>query len=178
MARPTAIATLLLALLPAALGCADGESAPARLDSPPPAGPERAEVAIAGRVFRLELALDRPSRYRGLSGRGRIEPEGGMLFVHRSPQPLAMVMRDCPEPIDVAFLDGEGRVLALHAMRVEPPRAPDEGRAEYEARLPVYPSRRPAVFAVEVAGGSLGALGVRVGDRFFFETDAIRARAR
>ena len=39
-----------------------------------------------------------------------------------------MVMRDCRVAIDVAFLDGAGRVVAIHEMPVEPPRLPRESR--------------------------------------------------
>ena len=89
-----------------------------------------------------------------------------------------MVMRDCPISLDVAFLDGSGRVVALHAMKVEPPRGRDELASAYEARLPVYDSGIPAQFAVEVAGGRLRELGLQVGDRLVFDTDHLLSRAR
>jgi hypothetical protein len=113
----------------------------------------------------LEVASDPVVMHRGLGGRLRIDPHGGMLFVYPAPRPLAFVMRDCLVAIDVAFLDEAGRVIAIHEMKPEPPRRPDESAAAYEARLPVYPSPLPARRAVELAGGRLRALGVRPGDR-------------
>jgi len=101
-----------------------------------------------------------------------------MFFAFGSPRPLAMVMRDCPEPIDVAFLDGEGRVVALHSMPPEPPRREGESAMQYERRLPDYPSGAPAQFAVEVAGGRLAQLGVQVGTRLVFDAAALARRAR
>jgi uncharacterized membrane protein (UPF0127 family) len=89
-----------------------------------------------------------------------------------------MVMRDCPAPIDVAFLDAQGRVVALHSMPAEPPRRPDESPFDYERRLPAYPSRAPAQFAIELAGGRLAQLGVGVGAQLAFDTQALAARAR
>jgi uncharacterized membrane protein (UPF0127 family) len=89
-----------------------------------------------------------------------------------------MVMRDCPQPIDVAFLDAEGRVVAVHAMSPEPPRRPGETSYQYERRLPEYPSGAPAQFAVEVAGGRLAQLGVGVGSRLAFDSTALASRAR
>ena len=100
-----------------------------------------------------------------------------MLFVFRTPRPLAMVMRDCPAAIDVAFLDAQGRVVGVHSMRAEPPRRPDESPLEYERRLPVYASGAPAQFAIEVAGGRLAQLGVGVGAQLAFDTQALTARA-
>jgi len=101
-----------------------------------------------------------------------------MLFIAAAQRPQAMVMRDCPIPIDVAFLDDSGRVVALHAMQPEPPRGETETWRDYEGRLQVYESRVPAGFAVETAGGRLGELGVKVGDRLVFETRALLARVR
>ena len=135
-------------------------------------------LAIGGETFALELALDPATRQRGLGGRTQIPRNGGMFFVFRSPRPLAMVMRDCPEAIDVAFLDAEGRVVALHAMPPEPPRSAAESAMQYERRLPEYPSGAPAQFAVELAGGRLAQLGVGVGTRLVFDAAALTARAR
>jgi uncharacterized membrane protein (UPF0127 family) len=101
-----------------------------------------------------------------------------MFFAFGSPRPLAMVMRDCPEPIDVAFLDGEGRVVALHGMQPEPPRREGESAMQYERRLPEYPSGAPAQVAVEVAGGQLAQLGVQVGTRLTFDAAGLARRAR
>jgi len=144
----------------------------------PPAGPETAWVEIAGQLFELELALDPATRFRGLSDRPRIPRSGGMLFVQPRPRPLSMVMRRCPVPIDVAFLDAEGRVVAIHAMAPEPPRAPGESAAVYEARLPTYASGAPVQFAVETAGGRLGELGLAVGDRLVFDAEGLARHAR
>jgi len=149
---------------------------PAR-DVPAAAG-ETIFLPIGGETFALELALDPATRQRGLGGRTGLSRNGGMFFAFGSPRPLAMVMRDCPEPIDVAFLDGEGRVVALHAMRPEPPRRAGESVMEYERRLPGYPSGAPAQFAVEVAGGRLAQLGVQVGTRLVFDAAALARRAR
>jgi uncharacterized membrane protein (UPF0127 family) len=123
------------------------------------------EVAIGGELFRLEVAADPHTQYRGLGGRTAIPRNGGMLFVHASPRPLAFVMRDCPIPIDVAFLDADGRVLNVHTMKPEPPRRAGEAADTYEARLPAYPSAGPAQYAIELAGGRFAELGVGAGDR-------------
>jgi hypothetical protein len=160
----------VLALLAAACGAPDPQAAAD--------GREVVFVALGGETFTLELALDPAARQRGLSGRGEIPRNGGMLFVLPRPGPLAMVMRDCPAPIDVAFLDAQGRVVAVHEMAVEPPRAPGESPYAYEARLPLYPSDGPVHFAVETAGGRLRELGVGVGARVGLDAPALIARSR
>ena len=77
---------------------------------------ERVETVIAGKTFRLEPALDPATQVLGLGKRTSIEPDGGMIFVFPFPRRLDFVMRDCPIPIDVAFLDNAGRVMTLYAM--------------------------------------------------------------
>jgi uncharacterized membrane protein (UPF0127 family) len=131
------------------------------------------EVAIGGERFLLEVAADAAAQFRGLGGRTVIPRNGGMLFVQASPRPLSFVMRDCPIPIDVAFLDADGRVLNVHTMSPEPPRRDGESTAAYEGRLPGHPSAGPAQYAIELAGGRFAELGVKPGDRI--ELEAPRA---
>ena len=122
-------------------------------------------VTIGGERFDLEVARDPATQFRGLGGRTHIDPHGGMLFVFPYPHTTAFVMRDCPIPIDIAFLDAEGRVIAIHEMQAEPPRGADESIGAYESRLRQYPSALPALFAIETAAGRLHALGLKGGDK-------------
>jgi hypothetical protein len=158
----TATLPLLAAIV---LACTQSES-PSKA---PPEVPEALWVEIAGEPFELELALDAATRYQGLSGRRAIEPNGGMLFANTTEGPQAMVMRDCAIPIDVAFLDFSGEVVAIHEMRPELPRRPGESQSEYESRLRVYGSGAPAGFAIETAGGRLREVGLQLGDRVVFD---------
>jgi uncharacterized membrane protein (UPF0127 family) len=155
----------LLLLTALALACTQSEEPPEAASEIP----EAIWVELAGEPFELELALDGPTRFKGLSGRSSIEPNGGMLFANTVERPQAMVMRDCPIPIDVAFLDFSGEVVAIHEMRPELPRRPGESPRDYESRLRIYSSGVPAGFAIEVAGGRLDEIGLEVGDRAVFD---------
>lgn len=163
-----------VALLVAGPACAESNPAPAT----PPADPRTAWVEIAGELFELEVAADPAARYRGLSGRSHIPRNGGMLFVFPEARPLAFVMRDCPVPIDLAFLDDEGRIVALHPMQPEPPRRPGESAAGYERRLRRYGSGLPARFAIETAGGRLAEVGAARGQRPVFDREGLASLAR
>lgn len=132
-------------------------------------------VKLAGKSFKLELALDDEKRFKGLSFRNDIPADGGMLFVFtdRGTRVQNFVMRDCAVPIDIIYLDPAGRITAMHAMTPEPPRgegekensAPFAGapewawtNARYEARLKQYSSRYAAQFVIELKGGTLEEL--------------------
>lgn len=143
-----------------------------------PSGLPTAPVTIKGERFVMEVALTEPHRVRGLSGRPEIDPKGGMLFVFPTSARREFVMRECPVPIDIAFLDSSGRVVAVHEMTPEEPRREGESDMEYEMRLKRYPSRYPAQFAVETAGGRLGAVGLREGDKVAFDVEGLKRRAQ
>jgi uncharacterized protein len=123
------------------------------------------QVTIGGERFTLEVARDPATQFRGLGGRTHIDPHGGMLFVFPSPRATAFVMRDCPIPIDVAFLDADGRVIAIHEMQPESPRGAGESTDAYESRLRPYPSGLPALYAIETAAGRLRALNLQGGTK-------------
>lgn len=192
-ARPAAV--LLSALLLAACaGCDGNASLQATADKPAADGgkadetkkePERVPVTIAGKTFKLEPALDDATRMKGLGGRTEIEADGGMIFVFPQAAVRHFVMRDCPVPIDIMFLDGAGRVLVTHAMVPEEPRRPDEPkptepyeRDPYEARLHQYSSRFPTAIAIELKGGTIKELGVKPGDKIELDIESLKKRAR
>lgn len=156
------------------------------------AGADVAKVRLGGKSFFLEVVADDKSRFKGLSGRTHIEPDGGMLFVFPANKVAVQqfVMRDCPIPIDIVYLDGQGRVLSWYAMTPEPPRAADEGtpgdhstdntpgNRKYEDRLRKYSSRFPTTFVIELAGGTLQNLKIAEGDKVDLDVEGLKKRAR
>lgn len=129
-------------------------------------------VTLADRQFRLELALTPAQQYQGLSDRDQIPSDGGMLFVFSQPEEMAFVMRGCLVPIDLIFIGPGGRIVSLHRMQVEPdPDAPD-------SQLIRYPSAWPIQFALELKGGTLDHLELKVGQKIDLPLDALKRRAR
>lgn len=162
------ITVTALALLPM-VGCSE----------PKPSASNNVEsVKLDGEWFHLELALDGASRFRGLSDREQIDADGGMLFVFTKPSVQRFVMRDCPIPIDIIFLDPSGRITAMHQMTVETPRGEDESDSAYEERLNRYSSKFAAQFVIELAGGTLDRLDLEEGDQVDLDVVGLKARAR
>jgi len=160
----------VLALLPLGLAACDEKDEPPKVS-------KMEDVTISGKVFHLELAIEPDTRFKGLSGRTEIAADGGMLFVLPRPAKQEFVMRDCPIPIDIIYLDGSGRIVAMHKMvPVEPPRQEDEKalnrngvNEKYESRLKRYPSRFAAQLVIELKGDSLDTLKLKDGDKIRFE---------
>ncbi len=138
----------------------------------PTASPRTQAVELGGRRFVLELAIGPKQTYRGLSDRDYIAPDGGMLFVFPDHEVgvKRFVMRRCLVPIDIVFLDTQGRIVAMHAMEVEPYDTPDHKLKQYSS---VYPSQ----FVIEVAGGTLEQLPVKLGDLVDLPRDELKALA-
>jgi hypothetical protein len=141
-------------------------------------------VKLGSTWFHLEVAETQEKRFHGLSDRTEIAADGGMIFLFARAQPLQFVMRDCPIPIDIIFVDGSGRIVALHQMKTEEPRRPDEPKTEdpsqdkYENRLVRYPSRFAAQFVIELKGGALPSLGLKEGDKLPLDADRLKAMAK
>lgn len=134
-------------------------------------------VKINGDHYFLELAADNDTRVRGLGGRDFIAEDGGMIFVFRQARVLEFVMRDCLVPIDIVFLDGSGRVTAMHAMEPEEPQRPGESDDQYNVRLKRYSSRFAAQFALEFKSGTLEKLGLERGDKVAIDAAALKKLA-
>jgi uncharacterized membrane protein (UPF0127 family) len=172
--RLAVLAAALLCLLPMA-ACDDKASASVE------------PVTINGRTFFLEVAADEAVRMKGLGQRTSIDADGGMIFVFDRKAVRSFVMRDCPIPIDIIYLDASGRVLAWHQMKAEKPRGADgqdEGQVGeftnklYEARLPQYSSKFPATFAVELRGGTIPSLNLQEGQQLKFDAEKLKKRAK
>lgn len=159
---------------------------------------EVVQLRLAGRTFYLELSNTDQTRFRGLSERTHIEPDGGMLFVFpdNQVQVHGFVMRDCPVQIDIIYVDAMGKVVAMYEMMPEPPRTEAEKamvppfanapawtytNPAYENRLRKYSSQQPSQFVIELRGGTLKQLqaaGLKVGDVLALDLAGLKRGAR
>jgi uncharacterized membrane protein (UPF0127 family) len=176
---------------------------PAKPDPPKPADPMTTpanptlpieNVTIGGKSFRLELANADETRFHGLSGRTTIPEDGGMLFVFtaRMVGRHGFLMRDCPVPIDIIYLDPSGRIVGMHKMVPEPPRSEAEkvltvtpgypawtaSNQAYESRLKKYMSTYPAQFVIELKGNTLDSLKLKDGDKVILDLDRLKKAAQ
>ncbi|CAG0977312.1 hypothetical protein PHYC_01573 [Phycisphaerales bacterium] len=144
--------------------------------------PRIEKVTISSKDFKLELAADPNTRFKGLSDRTEIAGDGGMLFVFPRASVQQFVMRDCPIPIDIIYLNASGRVLASYKMVPEPPRTAEEkvndpGQSfnrHYEERLKRYSSKFDCQFVIELKGDTLDSLKLKEGDKI--DLDLVRLK--
>ena len=136
------------------------------------------EMKLGGKSYVLEIVDDDAKRQLGMGGRKEIPDGTGMMFVFKNSMTREFLMRDCPIPIDIIFLDGAQRVTAMHTMTVEEPQKSTELALQYEQRLKKYSSRFGCQFAIEVAGDALKGLNIKPGDKLEFDGEALKKRAK
>lgn len=119
-------------------------------------------VELRGQRFQVEIADDFETRARGLMFRDQLPREHGMLFVYEREQPMAFWMKNTRIPLDILFFDHERRLVSI-LKRVPPCSLGD--------RCPSYPSRKPAMYALELNAGQADALGLAIGDVIAFDAE-------
>ena len=103
-------------------------------------------------TFDVWLA-DTPTRQaQGLMFVRSLPAARGMLFVHPSPRPISMWMKNTYIPLDMVFIDDRGRIQQIIA-NTKP------------HSLDLVRSTEPALAVLELAGGEAQRLGLRPGQR-------------
>ena len=102
--------------------------------------------------FQVELAVSPEQRRQGLMFRESLEEDRGMLFDFGSPQRATMWMRNTYVPLDMLFIDADGRITQI-AANTQP------------LSDAVVASREPVRAVLELRGGVSAKLGIEPGDR-------------
>lgn len=106
-----------------------------------------------------ELADTQEQRAYGLMERPSLPPEQGMLFTYPDLQggDSGFWMYRTLIPLDIAFLDETGEIVAIRQM--------EPCQATNPRLCPIYSPGAPYVAALEVNRGFFGRHGIQVGDR-------------
>ncbi len=122
-------------------------------------------IETAADTFQLtaEIAETNDQRAYGLMERASLPEEHGMLFLYPELQggDAGFWMYRTLIPLDIAFLDAEGRIIALRAM--EPCGSP------YPRVCRIYSPGVPYLSALEVGRGYFERRGIGVGDRVVWQ---------
>lgn len=108
-----------------------------------------ARLVFKGGSLRTLIASTDEEMARGLSGLDSLPSNTGMLFTIPVARPVYFWMRGTRIPLDIAYLDGDLKVLSIHTM------APDTGSSRHDG---------PVKYAVETNAGWFREHGVQVGD--------------
>lgn len=81
--------------------------------------PPGAKVKIRDHEIKVELAVTRQEKERGLGGRESLAENRGMLFVYDHKEQFEFWMRDMRFPLDFIWIEGE-KVADIHE-NIQPP---------------------------------------------------------
>jgi uncharacterized membrane protein (UPF0127 family) len=147
------LAAVLAAMFLAAAGVAVAQSQPlADLDSFPRGKLEIRVGKAQTLTYKIWLA-DTPQRQaQGLMFVRSLPALRGMLFVHESPKPIGMWMKNTFIPLDMVFIDAHGRIQQI-VERTTP------------HSLETIRSDQPALAVLEIGGGEAQRLGLKPGQQ-------------
>ena len=137
---------LALSMCTAAVGLAQQRFPTAELTIVTASGPQK---------FTVELATTPAQMEQGLMFRQSLAPDSGMLFDFKTPSMASMWMKNTLIPLDMLFIDAQGRIVNI-AERTVPGSLDPVGAAA------------PVRAVLELNGGTAARLGIRPGDRVLF----------
>jgi uncharacterized protein len=149
---------MVLLLLVAAIACG---GAAAEVSTPPPgpdSTPTPTTVTIDDDSFVVELAVTPQQQAQGLSGRLRLAPGTGMLFILGSEGRPFFWMKDMRFPLDIVWISAEYVVVDI----TEDVSPPDPGQTTSD--LPIYRPAEPAQYVLEINAGEAESADIRIGD--------------
>ena len=116
--------------------------------------PITAQAQISGQIINLEVAKTPKEQAMGLMYRTELADDRGMLFLFDPPRKVNFWMKNCKISLDMIFIrSGVVKAIALDV----PPCVADP--------CPMYGSGVPIDQVIEVRGGRIRELGLKVGDR-------------
>jgi uncharacterized membrane protein (UPF0127 family) len=149
--------TVLLAVL-ALAACAHARTTAGPVPNPSLDLPQ-GNLTVAGSggpklSLHVQIAQTTQSRERGLMGVKKMPDQVGMAFLFGEPTSTGFWMKDTLIPLDIAFWDSNGRIVATSTMT-----------PCGTGSCPVYQPAATYVSSVEMNAGLLAARGVKTGDK-------------
>lgn len=102
--------------------------------------------------FKVEVAETPAQMTQGLMFRRSLAADGGMLFDYKEPTMATMWMRNTLIPLDMLFVDAQGRIVNIRQRAVP-------------QSLDVIAAATPVRAVIELNGGTAARLGIAPGDR-------------
>jgi uncharacterized membrane protein (UPF0127 family) len=108
--------------------------------------------ATGSHRFTVEVAETPGQMEQGLMFRRTMAPDAGMLFDYKVPTVATMWMRNTLIPLDMLFVDGQGRIINIHQRAVP-------------LALDMISAAGPVRAVIELNGGTTERLGIVPGDK-------------
>lgn len=122
-----------------------------------PTAPLTIVTAAGPQRFTVEVATTPAQMEQGLMFRQKLAPNAGMIFDYGAPSMASMWMKNTLIPLDMLFVDAQGRIIGIHERAIP-------------QSLATISAPGPARAVIELNGGTAARLGIHAGDRVLFPT--------
>jgi hypothetical protein len=144
-------ALALFLILGGSVSCGQqSATAPATSSADVPQSLPTADMTLGNKQFVLQKAVNEDQREKGLMHVVSMPADKGMIFAFAEQQPLSFWMKNTHIPLDIIFLDKDGRVVAIQ-----------QGKP---FDLTDLPSGKPAKYVIELNLNGAADAGLKVGD--------------
>jgi uncharacterized protein len=145
--------TLMVATL-ALAGCGEKPVAPDEFNT-------RLVKLPSGRTIRAEIMVRPEDMMRGMMFRDSLEPDRGMLFIHRQPGINAYWMYQVRIPLDIIWMDRNRMIV-----EISPNTPPCSSKSAREC--PSFGGHVSSQYVLELAGGMAAKYNLLVGEHLDF----------
>lgn len=116
---------------------------------------ETAEIQIGSKKITVELAETPQQHEKGLMYRETLEKDKGMLFIFNREDTLSFWMKNTYVDLSIAYINKKLKIVDIQEMKATSPLEISEP--------PTYPSKKPAMYALEMPKGWFKASNIKVG---------------
>ncbi len=120
--------------------------------------PVTSKVKVGNVVLNVEVANTNEKRAKGLSGINSIPKDYGMLFEFSETEKHTFWMKGVKFPLDFIWI--RDNIVVDITPNVQPPAV-----GQSDELLPKYQSKEAVNKVLEVAGGTVAATGIKIGDK-------------
>lgn len=118
-------------------------------------------IYLAGKLIHAEIADTPEKSERGLMFRTKIGPNSGMLFIFDDERPRSFWMKNTFIPLDIGYFNSKKELIDVQTMTPV--------TSEMQLDIPTYPSKGPAMYALELPKGWFSKHKIRLKERFSFK---------
>lgn len=116
---------------------------------------DTAEIQIGSKKVMVELSTSPAQHEKGLMYRETLEKDKGMLFIFDKEDTLSFWMKNTYVDLSIAYINKKMKIVDIQEMKATSP---------LEVTEPVtYPSKKPAMYALEMPKGWFKASNIKVG---------------
>ncbi|MBY0504747.1 MAG: DUF192 domain-containing protein [Bryobacteraceae bacterium] len=112
----------------------------------------------AGQRVRVEVKILPEDIMRGMMFRDRLDPDRGMMFLHKPPGKYPYWMYQVKIPLDIIWMDQQGNIVEISANTPPCPSAT-------ASQCPYFGGTRTAQVVLELASGMAAKYGLATGMR-------------